>query len=1013
MNLGRKPFLGIIFILFFLSGFAGLVYESIWTHYLKLFLGHAAYAQTLVLIIYMGGLALGSWLASVYTSKIKNLLRAYAVTELLIGLTALIFHPIFTTYISFSHDMAFPGIQSAFLLTLYKWITASLLILPQTILLGATFPLMTSGSIRLFKDFPGHTIAILYFVNSLGGSLGVLLSGFLLIPLFTLPGTVITAGCIDIVIAVAIFLLTFTRQVVKRENKKKSKSTPPKPEHTSLPVLAPSAIRTTRLMFAFTFGTAASSFIYEIGWIRMLSLVLGSSTHAFELMLATFILGIALGGLFIRKHLDRSENLVSILAVVQVLMGIFAIGTIVFYSNLFYLMEFIMSGIKDTMQGYFFYNFYSQIICMLVMLPATICIGMTLPVITSLLYNINRDESVIGKVYALNTLGSIAGVIIAVHVLMSLIGLKGVLVTGGTVDILIGILIIWFFRKEIPVRVKVVLPVTGFIISLTTILFVHPDPFLLSSGVFRHGSIVKNRTMILYKDGKTSSVAIHKKNNTLSLSVNGKVDASIYLDSTKFGADEFTQLLLAVYPLSYATKSSNVGIVGLGSGMTAATILRYDSVKTVDVVEIEPAVIYAARQMGPKVSNVFSDNRCRIHVEDARTFFSSQQKKYDIIISEPSNPWVNGVSSLFTKEYFKLISKHLSRDGMLAQWFHLYEMNPELLASVLKALGGVFNDYKIFITGTDFVILASNSNISDTPVCDLTKHSWFSPILKFIYINNNSDLALNYLGNKGFFDPLWNVFTITSNSDYNPVLDLRAVKARFLGTDASSFSTLPISTIPIRKILFSDSAHGNLEFPLRYIQPNIYTTAIGAQQTAQLIHYYISSIGTPEESRADSIVPGEAAMAVAKIRMTALDKSVYARKPFAKWSLDMVTSTMPFLNNDEMKSIWSFIDKYAVISGTSESSMELLTMLKAISYENFPEVLKLSQSVLTQKKFSDSQQCRLAFTALLLACIKLNDYNALVKIWDSIKWQDSLDINQQILCAIASEKSRGVISPAF
>ncbi len=1014
MKLGRKSFLGIIFSLFFLSGLAGLVYESIWTHYLKLFLGHAAYAQTLVLIIYMGGLALGSWLASVYTPKIKNMLQTYAIAELIIGLSALVFHPVFTSYVSFSHDIAFPGIHSSLVISIYKWITASLLILPQTILLGATFPLMTSGTIRLFKEFPGHTIAILYFVNSLGGSLGVLLSGFMLIPLFTLPGTVITAGSIDIVIAVIVLLITFKTPENKPVPKKKSKIEPSISEKTMPQIPSPSTIRITRLMFAFTFSTAASSFIYEIGWIRMLSLVLGSSTHAFELMLATFILGIALGGLFIRKHLDRTENLLSILSVVQVLMGILAIGTIALYSNLFYFMEFIMSSLKDTSQGYILYNIFSQIICMMVMLPATICIGMTLPVITSILYKINSDESVIGKVYALNTLGSIAGVIIAVHVLMPLIGLKGVLVTGGTVDILIGCAVIWFFREEISFRIKFLMPLTGSIIAVCTMIYVHPDPLLLSSGVFRNGSIIKNREMMFYKDGKTSSVAIHKKNNTLSLSVNGKVDASISIDSIKYGADEFTQLLLAVYPLSYASKSANVGIVGLGSGMTAATILRYDSVQSVDVVEIEPQVIQAAKMMGPKVSKVFSDKRCRIHLEDARTFFSSQHKKYDIIISEPSNPWVSGVSSLFTKEYFKLISKHLSDNGMLAQWFHLYEMNPELLASVLKALGGVFNEYKMFITGSDLVILASESTISDTPVCDLTLHPWFTPILKHIHLNNSNDLTINYLGNKDFFNPLWKAFAIKSNSDYNPVLDLRAVKARFLDTDASSLSTLPVYTIPIRKILDNDSSGpGNLQFPIHYIQNTLHTSTIAAQQTAQLIHYYIASMGTPEESRADSIVPGEAALAVAKIRMTALDKSVYARRPFAKWSLDLISATMPYLNSEEMNTIWAFIEKYSSISGASESSMKLLTMLKALTNRTYPEVITLSKGVLEQKKFSNSQPCRLAFTALLLSCLKLNDYKPFIEVWEKISWQNSLDFNQQILCAIAAEKSGGVISPVF
>jgi predicted membrane-bound spermidine synthase len=963
----------------------------------------------------MGGMALGSWIASVKSYKFKNMLTAYAIAELLIGLSALVFHPIFTTYLSFSYDVVFPGMHSTIISSLYKWMTASLLILPQTILLGATFPLMTGGLVRLFKDSPGYTIAFLYFVNSLGGSLGVLLSGFYLIPKFTLPGTVITAGVIDIIIAVIVLALSFYRTDAKAVPKTSSKDTAPaKLSQPAVSLKGPLPLNNlTNLMLIFTFGTAASSFVYEIGWIRMLALVLGSSTHAFELMLATFILGIALGGFLIRKHLDKSENLISTLAVVQVAMGIFAIATLVFYNKLFFLMEFIMASLKDTNPGYIMFNIYSQFICMLVMLPATLCVGMTLPVITSLLYKTNSDESVFGKVYAFNTLGSIIGVILAVHFLMPTLGLKGVLIIGGSIDVLIGLSIIYFFKAQISLPLKIALPTFGIMMSLYSIFFIHLDPSIISSGVFRSGEVKKNRVMISYKDGKTSSVAVHEGGSAISLSVNGKVDASICIDSTKYGADEFTQLLLAIYPLSYLSHVSEVGIVGLGSGMTAATILKYDSIKSVDVVEIEPKVIDGAKLMGPKVKNVFSDTRCKIHVEDARSYFASQQKKYDLIISEPSNPWVSGVSSLFTKEYFTLIRKHLSKNGMLAQWFHLYEMSPELLASVLKSLGTTFFDYKIFVAGVDIVILASDVPIPNVPVNDLTLHPWFSPVLKLVYINDISDLAINYLGNKAYLQPVWNAFDIPGNSDYNPILDLRAAEARILDMDASSFASLITYTIQSRKILFPDIIQPSSQLRVQFIPQTLYTATQIAYQTAQQIHHYITSIGTAEEAHLDSIIPGEAALAVAKIRMTALDRSSFARRPFAKWSLDLVTATMPFLSNEEMKSIWAYIQKNSAICGTSENSLGILHVLQSLTNEDYSTTIELAQNVLVQKKFADSQPCRLAFTALLLACIKLNDYSPVIRLLNNIPWKDSLNISQQILLAIVAEKSGGNIAPEF
>jgi spermidine synthase len=200
MKIPNRYFLPLLFVLFFFSGLAGLIYESIWSHYLKLFVGHAAYAQTLVLVIYMGGMALGSWLAARCTSRIRHLLPAYAAAEIAVGLTALLFHRIFTGYCSLSYGTVFPALDSALTLFIYKWLTATLLILPQTILLGATFPLMAGGIIRRDTATPGHTISVLYFINTLGGALGGLVSGFYLIEKFAFPGTVKCAGIIDMAI---------------------------------------------------------------------------------------------------------------------------------------------------------------------------------------------------------------------------------------------------------------------------------------------------------------------------------------------------------------------------------------------------------------------------------------------------------------------------------------------------------------------------------------------------------------------------------------------------------------------------------------------------------------------------------------------------------------------------------------------------------------------------------------------------------------------------------------------
>src|SRR2546427_9698907 len=198
---------GVFFFLFTISGFAGLVYESIWSHYLKLFLGHAAYAQTLVLALFMGGMAIGSWLCSRRSARWKNLLRGYALAEGMTGLLALAFHPVFVASTEAAYESILPALGGDVPAVLFKWTLAGLMILPQSVLLGITFPFMSAGLIRRYPAAPGESLAMLYFTNSLGAAVGVLASGFFMIEALGLPGTVQSAGALNIALAAAVWLL--------------------------------------------------------------------------------------------------------------------------------------------------------------------------------------------------------------------------------------------------------------------------------------------------------------------------------------------------------------------------------------------------------------------------------------------------------------------------------------------------------------------------------------------------------------------------------------------------------------------------------------------------------------------------------------------------------------------------------------------------------------------------------------------------------------------------------------
>ena len=334
---------GIIVILFFVSGFSGLIYESIWAQYLKLYLGHASYAQTLVLVIFMGGMSMGSAMAARLSARLKNLLFCYAVIELCVGVFAIVFHDLFVFVDNATYEYLFASESIESMRNVIKWSIAGLLIMPQSILLGATFPMIVGGVLRRNSTDPGKKVAILYFVNSLGASIGVLSNTFILIPKLGLPGSILTAGLLNIVIAGVIYFVSKGESFRAISAQRK----------TALIKIPDSKFIILIIVAALT---GAASFMYEIAWIRMLTMVLGGSTHAFEIMLSAFIFGLAIGGWAIRDVVDRINNKYILLGCIQLAMGFLAIITIPIYNSMYEFMDFFIKSLKANDEGYILYN---------------------------------------------------------------------------------------------------------------------------------------------------------------------------------------------------------------------------------------------------------------------------------------------------------------------------------------------------------------------------------------------------------------------------------------------------------------------------------------------------------------------------------------------------------------------------------------------------------------------------------------------------------------------------------
>lgn len=811
---------------FLLSGAAGLFYELLWTRYLALFVGHAAYAQVLVIAVFLGGLALGSFIIGDRSRRISNPLRGYVLAEVTLALAGLLFHPVYTTVTAWAYGSLYPSLGPGPGLTVAKWTIATLLILPQAVVLGMTFPLMAAALLRRTSQQGGRIVSVLYAANSFGGAVGIMLAGFLALGLVGLPGSLRVAAGLNLLAALlAWWAVQGAREVVEPAAGGATSVTGEEAREEESPPASPVLWRTLLLISA---TSAFASFIYEIGWIRMLALVMGSATHTFEIMLSAFVLGLALGALLIRDAAQSSRTPIALLAGVQWFMGLAAIATIPVYAMSFPVMGALIDALPASVGAYSAFNVVRYGLALSVMLPATVLAGMTLPLITSLLLRNGNGERSVGWVYGVNTMGSVLGVITGGLLLLPVLGLKGILFLGAVIDMGLGVYL-WRNRSALgestPLRARRGLVWGVTVVVLLVALLVPFDRSVVTGGVFRYGArgLTQQSDIVFYQDGRTAtvSVAITPASKLVVLSTNGKPDASLsfrFLQAARGEGDlsrepitqqdESTQIFAGTYALAHHPMARTVAVVGHGSGMTSQMLLGSPHLESLVTIEIEPEMIEGSKLYYPANERVFDDSRSRFAIADAKTFFSERDIRYDLIVSEPSNPWVSGVSALFTTEFYGRMIRHLEPDGLFVQWIHLYEIEDGLVESVMAAIHQNFSDYHGYlISASDLLIIAAPEG--RVPEADWSVMQWprIAADLGHITRFETGALESTWMFDKELLESL--LETVTPNSDFRPVLEMRAERARFLRHSADGFLGLGNGRVRLGWV-FSDRT---VEFP--------------------------------------------------------------------------------------------------------------------------------------------------------------------------------------------------------
>ncbi len=684
MGFRRWWFLG----LYAASGAAALVYEVTWTRLFSLQLGHTVAAASTVLAAFMGGLAVGAWIAG---AAERRGLYWYSGLEIGIAIWALA--------LPFALRAAVPSLAWAYAdgsgplgFGLTRLVISLVLLGAPAAAMGATFPIAVGWFARTPAD-----AGLLYAANTAGAAAGALSAGFWLIPALGLRGTTWIGVALNAVAAAGAVWLATTAEpdrepIPPRDARRRPARDPalrPRPRQLRSPGFAWTAVAVS--------GFAA--LVYEVAWTRLLAMIIGPTTYAFATMASAFVTGLAIGSAIGSRLARRSTHLAMWLAAMLLASSV---GSCAAASYAALRLPLITAAqVADPSVVFARIVIVQALSVTLLLLPMTIALGATFPLALALAAPsgdaISRDSA---RVYAANTTGAIAGALAGGFVLIPWLGLRLTVEAAAVATSLTALMFLAVQRRTVPVMMSLV--------PLAVILALPAwDHALLASGAYKYApylngteldTVLRAGTLDYYKEGAAGTVSVRRLTGIRSLAIDGKVDASD-------GGDMLTQRLLGLLPVLIHGSARDICVIGLGSGVTAASALAPGTASHEDVIEISPEVVEASHFFDRENERVLSNPAVRLVVADGRSHLLLSRRSYDVIISEPSNPWMAGVATLFTREFFETARARLNAGGLLCQWAHTYDISRRDLQSIVRTFASVFPNGTIWLVGGGDVLL--------------------------------------------------------------------------------------------------------------------------------------------------------------------------------------------------------------------------------------------------------------------------------------------------------------------
>ena len=753
-----------------------MVYEVVWSKFLSQMFGSTIYAQTVVLAVFMGGLALGNKILGRWADRMQQPLRTYGYLEIAIGVYAFLFASLDRLVDKLFVVVGAPIMEHTLWLLAWKGFLSALLLLGPTMLMGGTLPLIATW-LQRFSPEAGRNSALFYAINSLGAVAGAGLAGFWLVQNLGLVATLQMTGLANV-------LIGFTAGWLSQKHFSHATRSP---VMAAADVSGPTPFLSWRMSCAVVALTGAVAMAMEVLASRSLAMIFGSSLQSFAVVLMAFILGIGLGGVWMassRGKLSDQKIIVLLLCVAAVWVSalVFNIERLVDVYRL------ARTGIAVSSIGYVYYLWFTTGVSLVVLgLPAA-CTGAVLPLMIRAAAGANQHLGTrVGALLTANTLGSVAGTLIAGFVLMPLVGLRDAFVVLVLVLALAALLVALHSRWRAGGGLAAVV-----LVCATSLLFTGGDGWrwVMSSGVFRGREkefsptampLRKQHVKILfYDDAPDATVSVEEGDNVVGnfnrcLRTNGKPEATSK-------ADFNTQMLIAHLPLLARPDSKDVFVFGLGSGISVGAVRSYPEVTNIVIAENCDPVVRAAKYFDEWNRGILSDPRTRLWHEDARTVLKLSPQNYDVIIAQPSNPWTAGIGSVFSQEFYGLAAKRLKPGGIMVQWFHLYEMHDGIVELVMRTFRSVFPNVEIWDScDGDIIMLGSMQPWESNPEIFAKNFSLPGVRADFAKLGINSPEALFARQ----FASQRTGFAVTGpgpmQSDLFPVLEYAAPYAFYLG----------------------------------------------------------------------------------------------------------------------------------------------------------------------------------------------------------------------------------------